>query len=81
MNEGGFTVNPNPASGKCSLKFNNEGNKELRVLTVIGTTVLETSTDLMTYSLNLNSLSPGIYFIQVSTPSLKSVQVRKLVVR
>ncbi|MEI7723623.1 MAG: choice-of-anchor J domain-containing protein [Bacteroidota bacterium] len=80
-NEGGFTVNPNPASGKCSLKFDREGNKELRVISVIGTTVLETTTDQMNYSLNLNSLSPGIYFIQVSTPSLKSVQVRKLVVR
>jgi hypothetical protein len=80
-NDGGFSVTPNPASGKCSVRFNHEGNKEIRVISVIGTAVLETSTDQMNFSMNLSSLAPGIYFVQVSVPETKSVQVRKLIVQ
>ena len=79
--DGGFSVSPNPASSKCSLRFNNEGNKEIRVISVIGSTVMETSTDQMNYTLNLNSLSAGIYFVQVSVPGAKTVQVRKLIIQ
>lgn len=79
--DGGFSVNPNPASGKCSLKFNHDGNKEISVISVIGSTVIETSTDQMTCSLNLNSLSPGIYFVKVNTPDSKTTQVRKLIIQ
>ncbi|MCX6268490.1 MAG: choice-of-anchor J domain-containing protein [Bacteroidetes bacterium] len=81
VNEGGFSVNPNPASGKCSLKFNTDGTKEIRVISVIGSTVMETATDQMNFSLNLNSLSSGVYFVQVSMPASKSTQVRKLIVQ
>ena len=80
-NEEVFSISPNPASGKCSLKFNNDGNKEIRVISVIGNNVLETTTNLATYSLNLNSLSAGIYFVQVYTPASKTTQVRKLIVQ
>ncbi|MEI7896302.1 MAG: choice-of-anchor J domain-containing protein [bacterium] len=78
---GGFSVSPNPASAKCSLKFSNDGTKEIRVVSVIGNTVFETSTDQMNYSIDLNALAPGIYFVQVSVPSVKSTQVRKLIVQ
>ncbi|MCX6306147.1 MAG: choice-of-anchor J domain-containing protein [Bacteroidetes bacterium] len=80
-NEGSFTVNPNPASEKCSLRFSNEGTKEIRVTSVIGSPVMETSTDQMNLSLNLNSLTPGIYFVQVYNPTAKTTQVRKLIIR
>ncbi len=80
-NDGGFSVNPNPASGKCNLKFFNDGKKEIRVISVIGNTVMESSTDQMNYSLNLNFLSSGIYFIQVNSPTSKATQVRKLIVQ
>ena len=79
-NTDAFSVNPNPASGKCSLIFNGEGQKEIKVLSVVGNVVLETSTDLQHYSLNLSSLTKGIYFIQVYFPSSKTSQVRKLIV-
>jgi hypothetical protein len=76
-----FTISPNPASGKCSLKFSQDGTKEIRVISVIGSTVLETSTDQAGYSLDLNALSPGIYFVQVYLPASKTTQAGKLIVR
>ncbi|MDP1621452.1 MAG: choice-of-anchor J domain-containing protein [Bacteroidales bacterium] len=76
-----FSVNPNPATGKCSLTFTKGGSKEIRVISVIGTTVLEATTDLLKYSLNLYSLSPGIYFVQAYSPASKITQVRKLIIR
>jgi len=76
-----FSVNPNPASGKCSLVFGNTLQKEIRVLSVVGNVVLETSTDLQHYSLNISSLPEGIYFVKVYTPSTKITQVKKLIVQ
>jgi hypothetical protein len=77
----GFTVHPNPASLRCSLNFNQEGNKEIRVLSVIGNTILETSTDQKNLSLNLSTLTPGIYFVQVYSPVSNTTQIRKLIVQ
>jgi hypothetical protein len=78
---GNFTINPNPATDKCTLKFSRDGNKEISVISVIGSTILETSTDQMNYSLDLNGFSPGIYFVQVYLPASKTKQVGKLIVR
>ncbi|MFZ4521120.1 MAG: choice-of-anchor J domain-containing protein [Bacteroidales bacterium] len=80
-NEGGFTVNPNPASGKCNLKFNNDGVKEIQVISAVGGTVLTASTDVANFSLNLNSVAPGVYFVKVYMPAAKTTQVRKLVIQ
>ncbi len=80
-NEAGFSVTPNPASDKCNLKFNSTGNKEIRMISVIGNSVLEATTNQMSYSLDIHSLSPGIYFIQVTMPESKSTQVSKLIVQ
>ncbi len=76
-----FSVSPNPASGKCTLKFSNDGKKEIRVVSLIGTPVMEAATEQASYSLNLSSLAPGIYFVQVSLPDSKTTQVRKLIVQ
>ncbi len=79
--EGGFTVMPNPAAGKCTLTFNNAGNKEIRVISIVGNTVMELSTDQMNSSLNLSTLSPGVYFVKVMIPESKTTQIRKLIVQ
>ena len=77
----GFTINPNPASGKCSLAFRHEGLREIRVISVIGAIIKETSTDQMNCSLDLNALSAGIYFVRVFMPETKTSLVKKLIVR
>lgn len=77
----GFSVYPNPATGKCSLNFSLGGHKEIRVISVVGFTIMEAFTDQHNYSLNLNSLSKGVYFIQVFNPDTKNTQVRKLIVQ
>ena len=81
VKDDGFSVNPNPASGKCSLVFSNDGQKEIKVFSVIGSVAMETTTDQQHYSLNLSLLSKGIYFVQVYNLTTKSIQVRKLIVQ
>ena len=80
-NTADFSVTPNPATDKCVVRFVNEGLKTIKVVSVIGTTVIESSTDQMNFSLNLNSLTPGIYFIQVYMPASKTTQIKKLIVQ
>jgi hypothetical protein len=76
-----FSVSPNPATGKCSVRFTSDGTREIRLISVIGTTVMEASTDQLNYTLNLQSISTGIYFVQVYSPASKTTQVRKLIVQ
>jgi hypothetical protein len=76
-----FSVSPNPASGKCTLTFGNSLRKEIRILSVVGNVVFETSTDQQKCSLDISALSPGIYFVQVTQPSVKSTRAAKLIVQ
>ncbi len=76
-----FTVSPNPAFGKCSLVFDKTGQKEIRVMSVVGNVVFETTTDQQRFSLNLSSFTTGLYFVKVYSPDTKTTEVRKLIVR
>jgi hypothetical protein len=76
-----FSIYPNPSSVKSLLNFSMSGKKEIRVISVVGNTVLEVSTDQQFYSLNVNSLSRGVYFVQVFIPGTESALVRKLIVQ
>jgi hypothetical protein len=78
---GSFSVSPNPASGKCSLRFGNDETKVISVISMVGNTVMETTTNQANYSLNLTTLAKGIYFVKIYLPASKSSQVRKLVVQ
>ncbi len=77
----GFSIYPNPASGNCSLRFSTAGQKEIRLLSVVGHVVMETSTVHQQFSLNLNTLSKGVYFVEVSDSQSNDTQVRKLIVQ
>ena len=79
--ENSFSVSPNPASGKCSLIFSDNNRKEVKVLSMLGAVVLETSTDLQRYSMNISSMPAGIYFVQVYSPATKTTEVKKLIVQ
>ena len=80
-NDNSFSVSPNPASGKCSLVFGNSEQKEIKVLSVVGSVVMETSTNQPECSLNISSLAGGIYFVQVYYASSKTSEVKKLIIR
>lgn len=79
--DAGFSVTPNPASGAAYLRFTTEGTREIRVISVTGSTVLAATTDQKNYSLDLRSILPGVYFVQVSMPGAKTMQTRKLIVQ
>jgi len=79
--DAGFSVLPNPAAGKCMLRFSHDGIKDIRITSVIGNTVMEASTGTKNFSLNLGSLTPGMYFVRVSIPGSDATQVRKLIVQ
>ncbi len=76
-----FSVYPNPAADKCSLSFSMKGQKEIHLISVVGNTIMETSTDQQNYSLNLNALSKGVYFIRVFCQDTKNTIVKKLIVQ
>lgn len=79
--EAQFSVSPNPASGFCRLVFNGDAEREIRLLSVTGNTVAETTSTGSSARLELGSVAPGLYLVKVTAAGSKSSQVGKLVVR
>ena len=75
-----FSVSPNPATDRCTLRFGNAASREIRVISLLGNTVAESTTAQATCTLSLGNLAGGVYFIQVTTEGSKTPAVRKLVV-
>lgn len=76
----GFSIVPNPASGYCRLAFGDNQNREIKIISVVGNSVFETTTDQKTYVLNVSSLPKGIYFVKVTSTGNNS-QLQKLIVK
>ena len=76
-----FTMQPNPASDQCKLGFANFENKMIQVISIVGNTILETSTEQKDYVLNISSLPKGIYFVKVTYANRATTQVHKLIVK
>ena len=80
MNQG-FNLLPNPSDGHFRLLFNDNANREIRIISMIGTEVYRNATSQSDFSVNLPELSAGIYFVQVTKAGSDRPEVKKLVVR
>ncbi|MEI6433277.1 MAG: choice-of-anchor J domain-containing protein [Bacteroidota bacterium] len=76
-----FSIRPNPTSEKCQLSFATNEGKEIKVISVVGNTVMEATTDQKNYMLNASTLPKGVYFVKVYYPARKISQVQKLIVK
>jgi hypothetical protein len=76
-----FSVNPNPASGKCTLTFSNDGTRQISVVSMVGNTVFTAVTDQMNAVIDLSGFTSGFYFVKVTSPGSTAAQVRKLIVQ
>ncbi len=76
-----FTVTPNPATGRCTLRFAGEGTKVVGLVSLVGNTLREQTTTQNSLSFDLGGVPAGIYFVKVSMPESNTTQVSKLIVR
>jgi hypothetical protein len=76
-----FTVYPNPASGSVNLKLANANATgfDVAVIDVLGKTILKSSFQNNTASLDITSLNRGVYFINVTADGKQST--KKLIVK
>jgi hypothetical protein len=75
----GFSVNPNPASEKCVIRFADDNRKQVSLINMMGQSVRDIQTSEKNYTLDLNELSAGLYFIKVSAGN--STKTQKLIIR
>ena len=73
-----FSLYPNPASDKITLKsLNNKGINSIKIYSLVGQKIAEINTLNSTqYDLNISDLKEGVYFIKIN-----NIQITKLVVR
>lgn len=75
----GFSMYPNPTTGKINIQMNTFGNYELSVNSLNGKLMKNIMTQGTSFELDLSSLEKGVYFITVK--SKESVNVRKLIIQ
>jgi len=76
-----YTIVPNPSDGRFNLVFNENSQKEVRILSVVGQEVYRSTTNQTTLSVDIPNLSAGIYFIRVNSSDSGKTEVKKLIVR
>lgn len=74
----GLSVYPNPATGdRIYITTRSNSDKDITIFDVLGKKVLQTV--LSSKELNISSLTPGVYIIQIKEDD--SVATRKLIVK
>jgi len=63
LSDGSVKVYPNPAQETLYIQFN--GVADARIIDVFGKEVIETKLENQTNQINVQSLNPGIYFLQI----------------
>jgi len=77
----GFQVMPNPSHGQFNVIFNDNTEKEVRILSVVGKELFSTATNQTSFQVNLPDLPAGIYFVRVNEKGSDKAEVKKLIVR
>ena len=62
-------VYPNPSSGRIFMDFDFEGEKQIQVLSLLGSLVLEIKTSDMHESFDLSSYAKGLYYVRIKSAS------------
>ncbi len=74
-----FSIQPNPAQARTTLVFPGTQEKRIQVLTLMGQNVMETTTSVRNFTLDLGNFNTGIYFVKVTVGQATTIQ--KLIVR
>ncbi len=72
-----FNIFPNPAKDVVSLSFKNSNSRRIKIISVIGETVLDKETSKKKEILNVSSLKSGVYFIEINEGDQK--QIKKII--
>ncbi len=74
-----FSYYPNPAKDNVNITFSSKGDKQIRIIDLLGAKVKETSAAGSSVNVDLSGLNAGVYFIQVTIDG--NTMTRKLIVR
>ncbi|MCK9421180.1 MAG: T9SS type A sorting domain-containing protein [Bacteroidales bacterium] len=80
-NPAGFSVYPNPSSGKFKVVLNGEKSCMIRILDPIGNIIMERSTRTENNYFDHSGLTPGIYIVQVTETETNRSSNQKLVIQ
>ena len=60
-----FSLYPNPTNGKFTIKLDKQGDYELNIINVLGQTVLNTTINDMSSTIDMSRLDRGVYTIEL----------------
>ena len=72
----GFTVFPNPNTGKFIIKLNDiyDKNTEITITNQLGQLVYKTNPNSQFVNINLNGIAKGLYLIKINNKNLQSIK-------
>jgi hypothetical protein len=77
----GFTIYPNPSDGTFKIILKTTDPVQFKIFNQLSTPVFERKSELKVNQFDLSNLAPGVYMIQVTDLSTKSVCTRKLIIQ
>jgi len=72
-----FSVYPNPARDFITIRSNSENGSDYRITNIFGKRILDGKLENGTTTVDINELSPGIYFVQVGNNKNQNFKIIK----
>jgi hypothetical protein len=76
-----FSVMPNPSHGKFNVVFDDNSQKEVQIISVIGKEIFKANTSQSNFSVDIPDLTPGIYFVRVTNAETSVVMTKKIMIQ
>jgi hypothetical protein len=80
-NEATFTVSPNPSHGQFSITFSNDAEREVKVLSVVGSEVFSTVSNSTKLDVNLQGVTLGVYMVRSMEKGTSNSVTRKIIIK
>ena len=74
VSKNNMLVYPNPANSFINVMYNGRGTKQVKILSITGNSMLETSFDNDNTQIDISSLPSGLYFVEVNNQTTYSIK-------
>jgi len=74
-------IYPNPGNGKITITLPENGQKEIKVYSLLGSLVYSQLTDQTSLKLDLSNLNKGIYSLRIVNLNNQNTTTKKLIIK
>jgi hypothetical protein len=76
-----FNVMPNPSDGQFSLTFPDDSERFIQVLSIVGSEMYSTTSNLSNLNINLSGIPSGVYFVKSTETGTSKISTKKIIIK